>query len=358
MILPASQKPLSLTSSGASDAGSVSGASVNVPSPASSNASNNASEQPPLRPLGKLEDMKVSDLKVELKRRNLPVSGSKPQLIERLKPFTESSTNNLLNNSNGPHMTHMGHILMDTPGPMISDDSSSHAKSPGSPIKIEPHSPRMDSPHNSEHDDPSSPPGEDIIIEKQKKINQLQRELYKTQQQLLQQQLQQIRPTQPTTVEKLMLQQHIQKKRTQQNVALQLQQLQHLQQQTQPQQQQTQQQQHVAFQQLNAKASLAAFLHSQPNNTTAILDSATLTTINNKKNQVKNNNATVQLPAAIVLNLAKPTKINGSLLGALVAQAQAQQQQQQQQTATSTTTEEDRKPALPQYDEAAKLLKV
>lgn len=31
----------------------------------------------------------VSDLKAELKRRNLPVSGSKPQLIERLKPFSD-----------------------------------------------------------------------------------------------------------------------------------------------------------------------------------------------------------------------------------------------------------------------------
>ncbi|XP_022645848.1 myocardin-related transcription factor B-like isoform X2 [Varroa destructor] len=37
----------------------------------------------------KLEDMKVSDLKLELKKRNLTVSGSKPQLIERLKPFSD-----------------------------------------------------------------------------------------------------------------------------------------------------------------------------------------------------------------------------------------------------------------------------
>nr|CAI5837650.1 unnamed protein product [Callosobruchus analis] len=47
---------------------------------------------------GRLEDMKVSDLKAELKRRNLPVSGSKPQLIERLKPFT-NSPNDIINQS-------------------------------------------------------------------------------------------------------------------------------------------------------------------------------------------------------------------------------------------------------------------
>ncbi|KAK0176101.1 hypothetical protein PV328_000269 [Microctonus aethiopoides] len=81
-------------------------------------------------------------------------------------------------------------------GPLTSDDSSSHAKSPGSPIKDEPYSPRMDSsPHNSEHDDPSSPPGDEIIKAQRQHIEQLQRELYK-----LQQQLQQIRQTPPATV--------------------------------------------------------------------------------------------------------------------------------------------------------------
>ena len=197
--------------------------------------------------------------------------------------------------------------------------------------------------------------GDDIIKEQRKRIEELQRELYKSQQQL-----QQIRQTQPSTVhaEKLVLQQHIQNKMQQQQLALHLQQLQHLQQQQQQQQQQNQQQsqqqtqqQHATFQQLNAKASLAAFLQAQPNNTAAILDSSTLTAINNKKNQTKNS-ATVQIPAAIVFNLPKPTKLNGSLLSALMAQAQAQQQQQQ------TVTAEDGKPPPPQYDEAAKLLKV
>lgn len=42
---------------------------------------------------GNIEEMKVADLKAELKKRCLPVSGSKPQLIERLKPFTDSSSN-------------------------------------------------------------------------------------------------------------------------------------------------------------------------------------------------------------------------------------------------------------------------
>lgn len=40
---------------------------------------------PVSRSLSNLEDLKVADLKQELKQRNLPVSGPKPQLIERLR---------------------------------------------------------------------------------------------------------------------------------------------------------------------------------------------------------------------------------------------------------------------------------
>ncbi|XP_023228608.1 MKL/myocardin-like protein 1 isoform X1 [Centruroides sculpturatus] len=57
------------------------------------NISHSTQNQDILRTLSKLEDMKVSDLKAELKRRNLPVSGSKPQLIERLKPYSDFAAN-------------------------------------------------------------------------------------------------------------------------------------------------------------------------------------------------------------------------------------------------------------------------
>lgn len=57
------------------------------------NISHSTHNQDILRTLSKLEEMKVSDLKAELKRRNLPVSGSKPQLIERLKPYSDFAAN-------------------------------------------------------------------------------------------------------------------------------------------------------------------------------------------------------------------------------------------------------------------------
>lgn len=49
------------------------------------------------KPLANLEDMKVADLKAELKKRNLPVSGPKPQLIERLKPYADTIITNSSN---------------------------------------------------------------------------------------------------------------------------------------------------------------------------------------------------------------------------------------------------------------------
>ncbi|XP_059053964.1 myocardin-related transcription factor B isoform X2 [Achroia grisella] len=43
----------------------------------------------PIMPIARFEDMKVSDLRAECKRRNLPVSGPKLQLILRLRPYLE-----------------------------------------------------------------------------------------------------------------------------------------------------------------------------------------------------------------------------------------------------------------------------
>ncbi|XP_060795675.1 myocardin-related transcription factor B isoform X2 [Neoarius graeffei] len=47
-----------------------------------------------------LEEMKVAELKMELKLRGLPVSGTKTDLIERLKPYQESSASILNTNPN------------------------------------------------------------------------------------------------------------------------------------------------------------------------------------------------------------------------------------------------------------------
>ena len=59
--------------------------SLNIKSPTSLPGSNTHSHLHASRSLSHLEEMKVADLKQELKQRNLTVSGSKPQLIERLR---------------------------------------------------------------------------------------------------------------------------------------------------------------------------------------------------------------------------------------------------------------------------------
>ncbi|XP_055376874.1 serine-rich adhesin for platelets [Condylostylus longicornis] len=66
--------------------------SIPPPSPAPSSyaestCSATVSSTQVITDLGRLEKMKVSDLKLHLKKRNLPVSGPKPQLIERLRPY-------------------------------------------------------------------------------------------------------------------------------------------------------------------------------------------------------------------------------------------------------------------------------
>ncbi|XP_045766885.1 proline-rich protein 36 isoform X1 [Maniola jurtina] len=81
LMLPASPAPSSAASV-ASDTSDALGAPPPPPPP------------PPLAApfalaAARFEDMKVSDLRAECKRRNLRVSGPKPQLIDRLRPYLE-----------------------------------------------------------------------------------------------------------------------------------------------------------------------------------------------------------------------------------------------------------------------------
>ncbi|CAB1338269.1 unnamed protein product [Coregonus sp. 'balchen'] len=64
--------------------------SVTVPHPTPVRPNNSLSNRKPGHLPPNLEDMKVAELKLELKLRSLPVSGTKTELIERLKPYQES----------------------------------------------------------------------------------------------------------------------------------------------------------------------------------------------------------------------------------------------------------------------------
>lgn len=123
--------------------------------------------------LSKLEKMKVSDLKMLLKTRNLPVSGPKPQLIERLKPFVQQDfSSDTMINDNG-----------------IMDDDNDDA-SRISPIQMETDTVDM-------HEVAKQRSNVDLLREQQRKIDELQRKLKESQQELHQMQMKQ---NQPATV--------------------------------------------------------------------------------------------------------------------------------------------------------------
>ncbi|XP_050301850.1 myocardin-related transcription factor A-like isoform X2 [Anthonomus grandis grandis] len=261
IILPAAQKSTSESSncSSVSNSNSIPNSNINVsqPSPAPSTSSESSTVTP--RITGKLEDMKVSDLKAELKRRNLPVSGSKPQLIERLK----SSTNQTQNSDTINHNPN-------------SVDSSIHSNASMDQCHNSPPFQDLGSPHESVKEensdymdvgDPLSPQSqfqeqkskEDLVREQQRQIEELQRELT-----ISQRKLQELNSTRTEPNTQLLLQKHLQQKQQQaqqqqQNIALQMRQLQAQAKQAQinEEQQRLQQQQHIAFQnQKNLNAGL------------------------------------------------------------------------------------------------------
>ncbi|MEJ1287362.1 MKL/myocardin-like 2 [Cricetulus griseus] len=70
-----------------------------LPAPIKNDKNSSSSTPVPTRRPGplpsSLDDLKVSELKTELKLRGLPVSGTKPDLIERLKPYQEVASSGL-----------------------------------------------------------------------------------------------------------------------------------------------------------------------------------------------------------------------------------------------------------------------
>lgn len=113
--------------------------------------------------LGKLEKMKVSDLKILLKKRNLPVSGPKPQLIERLRPYLPLE----------PGDTSQSESISGETCDMDAMNSPNHSLSPESEhecMDVQPVDSPMgrNTPHNS---------NDDLLREQQRKIDELQRKL-------------------------------------------------------------------------------------------------------------------------------------------------------------------------------------
>ncbi|XP_064218557.1 myocardin-related transcription factor B isoform X4 [Aotus nancymaae] len=88
-ILPAPFKPLNDKNNNSGNS-ALNNTTPNIP------RQNTAAPVRKLGPLpSSLDDLKVSELKTELKLRGLPVSGTKPDLIERLKPYQEVNSSSL-----------------------------------------------------------------------------------------------------------------------------------------------------------------------------------------------------------------------------------------------------------------------
>ncbi|XP_076272511.1 myocardin-related transcription factor [Rhynchophorus ferrugineus] len=251
IILPAHKSPGDSSPSSSSTSNNCNG-NINIQqhSPVTSTTSEPSAVG---RITGRLEDMKVSDLKAELKRRSLPVSGSKPQLIERLKSYTNQMNNDVSHNGQG------------------SVDSSVHSErsqdvgSPHDSLKNEsqdlmeiadPLSPGVQADQKSP--DMSQAISEDLVREQQRKIKELERQLSAMSQKQvfgspraeLQKHIQ-AKQQQQQQLNQLQQQQQQQSAHQQQNIAMPVRQLQALQaKQTQvnEEQQRLQQQQHVAFQ--------------------------------------------------------------------------------------------------------------
>ncbi|KRT84015.1 hypothetical protein AMK59_217 [Oryctes borbonicus] len=236
IILPASQKNQQQQESNGNTVSNP------LPSPSTSTSTQNSDSCNSCRLVGRLEDMKVSDLKAELKRRNLPVSGSKPQLIERLKPFTSSSDSSNQSShidssvkSPGDDSQHNSPIHNDIGSPHMAEetelmDVSSPLSPLPQPVQVQAHIVKAE-PHDF---------NEDLVKKQQRKIEELQRELT-----LSQMKLEAATRAEPKA-QLIALQKHLARQQ-QQQMAEQIQ-LQAFKVRQAEEQQRLQQQQHVAFQ--------------------------------------------------------------------------------------------------------------
>ncbi|GAB0088537.1 uncharacterized protein DMENIID0001_029860 [Sergentomyia squamirostris] len=178
-----------------------------VPSPAQSVASSTTESCTGIFPessstaaeIAKLEKMKVYDLKLQLKKRNLPVSGPKPQLIERLKPYLPLDP------------------IATTPGPdsvVCSETTDLDIVSSMSPESDEPECMDVQS-YEMIMDENMSPAvtNEDLVKEQQRKIDELQRKLKESQDELLQmKQCHTPTPDPPPLTQKMIVKQQLEAK--------------------------------------------------------------------------------------------------------------------------------------------------
>lgn len=78
-----------------------------------------------------LEEMKVPELKAELKKRNLTVSGAKPQLIERLKPYADAIIKAPKDRSPAGSVTSPGSSVLSPPSSVLSSRTGTSPQSFG-----------------------------------------------------------------------------------------------------------------------------------------------------------------------------------------------------------------------------------